>query len=86
MPLFMAVIVENERIGSRLAGSALGVIGTVAGIGPVMMPYLMGAVMDATDEYWPGFLLLAILLAAGAVMGTAIKETGLRAKKAASAG
>ena len=84
LPLFMAIVVENERIGPQLAGSALGVIGTVAGIGPVVIPILMGAVMDVTDEYWPGFLLLAVLLAAGAALGAAVKETGLKAKQAAS--
>jgi cyanate permease len=80
LPLFHVAIVENERIGANLAGSALGILGTVAGIGPIVIPIMMGAIMDSTGEYWPGFLLLAILLAIGAVMGALIKETGLSAK------
>ncbi len=80
MPLFRALIIENERIGYRLAGSALGVTGTVNGMGRMLLPFAMGAIIDVTDEYWPAFLLLAVLFAVGATLATQIKETGLRAK------
>jgi len=80
LPLFPALIIENERIGHLLAGSALGVIGTVAGLGAVVIPVLMGVIMDATGVYWPGFLLLAALMAAAAVLGVVVKETGPAAR------
>jgi hypothetical protein len=45
----------------------------------------MGAIMDV-GEYWHGFFLLAVLLAVGTAAAAGVKETGLRAKKAASPG
>ncbi len=85
LPLFGAIVIEHDRIGPLLAGSALGVIGTVAGIGPVVIPIVMGAVMDV-GEYWHGFFLLAVLLAVGTAAVVGVKETGQRAKQAASPG
>ena len=41
----------HERIGSLLAGSAFGFIVTVAQIGAMVFPILMGTVMDITDQY-----------------------------------
>jgi NNP family nitrate/nitrite transporter-like MFS transporter len=86
MPLFRALVLENERIGHRLAGSAFGLMQTVSGIGPMILPFLMGSVMDATDEYWPAFLMVAVLFAIGAVLAVMVKETGQRAKRAALPG
>ena len=74
----------HERIGSVLAGSAFGFIVTVAQIGAMVFPILMGTVMDITDQYWPGFLLLAVLFAVAAALAALVKETGLRVNKAAS--
>jgi MFS family permease len=83
MPLFRALILENDRIGYRFAGSALGLTGTINGMGRMLIPFTMGAIMDVTGEYWPAFLLLAVLYAVGATLATQVKETGLRAKREA---
>ncbi|MBA7605364.1 putative sulfoacetate transporter SauU [subsurface metagenome] len=86
LPMFGALVIENERIGPLLAGSAIGLLGTVARIGSIVVPITMGAIIDATGEYWVGFLLLAMLYAVAAALGTALKETGLGARQAAEAG
>jgi len=85
LPMFGALVIENERIGPLLAGSAIGLLGTVARIGSIVVPITMGAIIDATGEYWIGFLLLAMLYAVAAALGTALKETGLGARQAAEA-
>ena len=51
LPLLGALVMENERIGSLLAGSAFGFIGMVSQIGAMVFPILMGTVMDITDQY-----------------------------------
>jgi len=86
LPMFGALVIENERIGPLLAGSAIGLLGTVARIGSIVVPITMGAIIDATGKYWVGFLLLAMLYAVAAALGTTLKETGLRARQAAEAG
>jgi len=86
MPLFRALILENEQVGYRLAGSAFGLFQTISGIGPMIMPYIMGAIMDATGQYWTGFLLPAILFSTGSILAFSIKETGIRAKQANQTG
>ena len=83
LPMFSALIIENPSIGPSLAGSAIGLLGTVARIGGIVVPITMGAIIDVTDEYWAGFLLLAMLYAVATVLGSRIKETGLRAGRAA---
>ena len=83
--MFSALVIENERIGPLLAGSAIGLLGTVARIGSIVVPITMGAIIDATGEYWVGFLMLAMLYAVAAALGTALKETGLGARQAAEA-
>ena len=86
LPLFRAIILENESIGPLFAGSAFGIIGTVTQIGSTVLPYAMGAVIDVTGEYWPGFVLLAVLIAIGTALAAATKETGWKAKAAALPG
>ncbi len=82
LPLFRALILENERIGSHLAGSAFGLIETISQCGGIWAPIAMGAIIDTTGEYWPGFLFLAVMYTAGVATALAIKETGRRARKA----
>jgi len=86
MPLFRALIIENERIGYRLAGSAIGFAGTVNGTGRMLVPFAMGSIMDITGEYWPAFLLLAAIFGVGALLATQVRETGLRVKEETSPG
>jgi ACS family glucarate transporter-like MFS transporter len=84
LPLFRALIIENEHIDSSLIGSAVGLLYTINRFGAMFLPFAMGAMIDATDKYWPAFLLLAVLIAIGALFGAAVKETGWKAKKATS--
>jgi MFS-type transporter involved in bile tolerance (Atg22 family) len=81
MPLFRVLILENERIGPNLAGSAFGLLHTVNRTGAMALPFTMGAIIDATGEHWHGFLLLAALYAIGVVLITQIKETGWNARE-----
>ena len=81
LPLFRALVIENERIDSNLSGSALGVIYTINRLGAIGLPVAMGATIDITGEYWPAFLLLAILIAIGAVLSVPVKETGWKVKR-----
>ncbi|MBA7609543.1 putative sulfoacetate transporter SauU [subsurface metagenome] len=85
LPLLGALVLENEHIGPSLAGSALGLLGTVAPIGGIVVPVVMGVIIDVTGEYWIGFFFPAMLYAVAAALGSQVKETGLRAKKAAEA-
>ena len=85
LPLLNALVIENERIGPSFAGSAMGLLGTVMPIGSILAPIIVGAIIDVTGEYWIGFFFAAMLYAVAAVLGTAVKETGFRAKKAAEA-
>ncbi|MFC1919967.1 MFS transporter [Chloroflexota bacterium] len=82
LPLFKVLIIENESVGLSLAGSALGVIQTVNRIGAILMPVAMGAIIDSTGQYWPGFFLLALLLAFGALVVLKVRETGFKSKPA----
>jgi MFS family permease len=85
LPLLPAVIIENPSIGPLLAGAALGLLHMVDRIGGTLVPMAMGAIQDATGEYWQSYLLTAALCAVGAVLGFMVKETGIRAGKAARA-
>ena len=82
LPLLPAVIIENPSIGPLLAGAALGLLYMVDRIGGTLVPMAMGAIQDATGEYWQSYLLTAVLCAVGAVLGFMVKETGTRAKEA----
>jgi len=86
LPMLGVLIIENERIGSAMAGSAIGVVVTMGMLGAVVIPILMGAIMDATGRFWPGFLLLAVLLTFAVVLTLKTSETGLRARRAGPAG
>ncbi|MFC2059277.1 CynX/NimT family MFS transporter [Chloroflexota bacterium] len=80
LPLFRTLIIENERVSFLLAGSAFGIIVTVNYIGDMVIPIVMGVIIDVTGKYWPGFLFVAVLFAIAAILAAAIKETGLNTK------
>jgi len=84
VPLFRALIIENDEIGSNLTGSAFGLIGSLSRGGQMIIPFTMGAVMDATGQYWPGFFMLTALFGLGAFAATRLQENGWKAKKSAS--
>ena len=81
-PMLRVLILENERIGPILAGTAFGALATAAGIGAAVMPALMGMVMDATGELWSGFIMIAVLGIIPALAILPIRETGHRARAA----
>ncbi|MFC1974302.1 CynX/NimT family MFS transporter [Chloroflexota bacterium] len=80
LPLFRTLIIENERISPLLFGAAFGIIGTVNYIGDMVIPIVMGVIIDVTGKYWLGFLFVAVLFAIAAILAAATKETGLKAK------
>jgi len=81
-PMPRVLILENERIGPLLAGTAFGALATVGGIGAALLPALMGMVMDATGELWSGFVFLGVLAIIPALVILPIRETGRRARAA----
>ncbi len=81
-PMPRVLILENERIGPMLAGTAFGALATINGIGAAILPALMGLVMDATGQLWSGFVLLGVLGIIPAMVILPIKETGRMAKEA----
>jgi MFS-type transporter involved in bile tolerance (Atg22 family) len=81
-PMPRVLILENERIGPMLAGTAFGGLATLGGIGAALLPALMGMVMDATGELWSGFVFLGVLAIIPALVILPIRETGRRARVA----
>lgn len=81
-PMLRVLILENQRIGPVLAGTAFGALATVGGIGAAVIPALMGWVMDATGQPWSGFVLLGVLGIIPAMVILPIRETGRRAREA----
>jgi len=81
-PLPRVLILENERIGPVLAGTAFGALNTITGIGATLLPALMGMVMDATGELWSGFVMLGVLGIIPALVILPVRETGRRARMA----
>ena len=81
-PLPRVLILENERIGPMLAGTAFGALNTITGIGATLLPALMGIVMDATGELWSGFVMLGVLAIIPALVILPVRETGRRTRMA----
>ena len=81
-PMPRVLILENERIGPILAGTAFGALATVGGIGAAVIPPLMGMVMDATGQLWSGFVMLGVLGIIPAMVILPVRETGRRARMA----
>lgn len=82
VPLFRVMVLEMERIGPLHAGSAIGLMFTLNRLGAFLLPIGVGALIDVTHQFWPGFLLLGVLCLVGAGLCLAITETGMRAKGA----
>ena len=85
MTLLRVLVIENETIGLALAGSALGLLQMANRLGSSTVPMVMGWLQDTTGGFWQSYLFLGVLLAVAAVLVYLLKETGIRAKRAAAA-
>ena len=80
VPLFWVVVLEMEQVGPLYAGSAIGLLFTLNRLGAFILPVAVGALIDKTGLFWPGFLLLGALSLAAAGLCLALTETGVRAR------
>jgi len=81
IPLLRTIVLEMEDIGPLHTGSAIGLIFVLNRLGAFVLPIAMGAVIDFSHLFWPGFLLLGVLNLVAMRLCLAIKETGLRPKR-----
>ena len=79
-PVLMSVPVEMERIGTALAGSAVGFIFMLGNTGGFVGPVVAGRLMDMSDSSLPGFIFIAAALIVSAVFIIPMKETGRKRK------
>ena len=79
-PVLMSVPVEMERIGTALAGSAVGFIFMLGNTGGFVGPVVAGRLMDMSDSSLPGFIFIAAALILSAVFIIPMKETGRKRK------
>jgi cyanate permease len=79
-PVLMSVPVEMERIGTALAGSAVGFIFMLGNTGGFVGPVVAGKLMDMSDSSLPGFIFIAAALIVSAVFIIPMKETGRKRK------
>jgi len=80
VPLFRVVVLETEQVGPLYAGSAIGLLFTLNRLGAFILPVVVGALVDKTGLFWPGFLLLGALSLVAAGLCLALTETGVRAR------
>ena len=79
-PVLMSVPVEMERIGTALAGSAVGFIFMLGNTGGFVGPVVAGRLMDMSDSSLPGFIFIAVVLIVSAAFIIPMKETGRKRK------
>jgi nitrate/nitrite transporter NarK len=79
-PVLMSVPVEMDRIGTALAGSAVGFIFMLGNTGGFVGPVVAGKLMDMSDTSLPGFIFIAAALIVSAVFIIPMKETGRKRK------
>ena len=80
VPLFRVVVLEMEQVGLLHAGSAIGLLFTLNRLGAFILPVAVGALIDETGLFWPGFLLLGALSLVATGLCLALTETGVRAR------
>jgi len=86
-PLLVTALIEYREIGQDYVGSAAGVVLTANNAGGFLLPLLVITPIMAAQTasaYNTGFLTVALLLTAGAVVTVGLTETGARAKLAGS--
>ncbi len=81
VPLFRVVVLEMEQVGLLHAGSAIGLLFTLNRLGAFILPVAVGALIDETGLFWPGFLLLGALSLVATGLCLALTETGVRARR-----
>ena len=79
-PVLMSVPVEMEKIGTALAGTAMGVIFMLGNTGGFIGPVVAGKLMDTAGTSMPGFIFIASALIISAVVIIPLKETGRKRK------
>jgi len=79
-PVLMSVPVEMEKIGTALAGTAVGFIFMLGNTGGFVGPVVAGKLMDMAGTSMPGFIFIAsaLILSAGVIIP--LKETGRKRK------
>ena len=73
MPVMAATVIEIEAIGSKLAATAIGLILTVGGGMGAFGPIVSGKLIDMIGYPQPAFIVLTIILIAGAGVAGQIK-------------
>ena len=79
-PVVMSVPVEMEKIGTALAGTAVGFIFMLGSTGGFMGPVVAGKLMDVTGNVMPGFIFVSTVLMVAAGFIVPLKETGRKRK------
>jgi MFS family permease len=59
--MMQTAVVEMEQVGTKLAGTALGVITGLGTIGGLLGPVIAGKLMDVSGTTWPGFVFVTVL-------------------------
>ncbi len=60
--MLQAAIIEMEKVGVRLAGTAMGFITSIGTIGGLLGPVAAGRIMDASGgSQWLGYVFIAVL-------------------------
>ena len=80
-PVLMSVPVEMEKIGTALAGTAVGFIFMLGNTGGFMGPVVAGKLMDVTGNAMPGFIFVSTVLMVAAGFIVPLKETGRKRKQ-----
>lgn len=79
-PVLMSVPVEMEKIGTALAGTAVGFIFMLGNTGGFFGPVVAGKLMDMAGTSMPGFIFIASALIVSAGVIIPLKETGGKRK------
>jgi len=79
-PVLMSVPVEMEKIGTALAGTAMGFIFMLGNTGGFVGPVVAGKLMDMAGTSMPGFIFIASALIVSAGVIIPLKETGRKRK------
>jgi ACS family tartrate transporter-like MFS transporter len=71
---------NSSFLGGRAAAGAIALVSAVGSLGGFVGPYIVGELREATGEYGPGMIALALMLAASAatvfLLGRVIKMRG----------
>jgi CP family cyanate transporter-like MFS transporter len=71
-------IIPVECVGLANAGGAMGLTLSLGYIGGLVGPWVVGYLRDLAGTFWPGFLTVALVNTAAALLSFLLKETGWR--------